>query len=400
MDELLPEAAPTGSGPTLDTESRGPHFWRSLEERLETPEFRDRIRQEFPDDVDVLLDPVSRRKFLTLLGASVGLAGLAGCNTRPPSETIVPYVKQPEELVPGKPLYYATSMPMAGWSVPILVESHEGRPTKVEGNPDHPSNLMPADKNGKPERYGPTDIYAQASVLSLYDPDRSQNVTYRGQIRPWADAQASLEQLRVKTHQNQGEGLWVLTEAVSSPTLVRMLERLQKEFPKARLVGFEPARVDPNLEGLAKALGKRSRLLHDFKTADVVVSLDGDFLGSGPEQLISSRDFMGRRQVSDGVIVKMNRLYAVESMPTSTGLVADHRLPLKPSQIEAFARLLARKVGLANVPEPDASWVATLSKKALKWVDVVAKDLLVNQGRSVVVAGCISRRRFMPWSLH
>jgi len=150
----------------------GPEYWRSLDELADTPEFQELLHREFPQGASEFLDPVSRRTFVKLMGASLALAGVTAC-TRQPAEKIVPYVRQPEEIVPGMPLYFATAMPLAGYATPLLVESHEGRPTKVEGNPDHPVNR------------GSTDVFAQASILGLYDPDRSQTLTYRGEIRPW-----------------------------------------------------------------------------------------------------------------------------------------------------------------------------------------------------------------------
>jgi len=152
--------------------ARRSNWWRTLEERAELPEFQERLHNEFPSEVEAITDPVARRTFLKLMGASIGLAGITAC-TRQPEEPIVPYVKQPEELIPGKPLFYATAMTVGGVATGLLVESHEGRPTKVEGNPDHPGSL------------GAADVFAQAAVLDLYDPDRARTITNLGEIRPW-----------------------------------------------------------------------------------------------------------------------------------------------------------------------------------------------------------------------
>ena len=156
----------------LSTEG-GRTWWRGLEELADTDEFRDMLHREFPEQASEFTDPAGRREFLKLMGASLALAGVAGC-TRQPPEAIVPYVRAPEEIVPGRPLFFATAMPFAGSGVGLLVESHEGRPTKIEGNPDHPASL------------GATDAFAQGSVLDLYDPDRSQVITNLGEIRPWS----------------------------------------------------------------------------------------------------------------------------------------------------------------------------------------------------------------------
>src|SRR6187399_1406919 len=162
--------------------TRGRDYWRSLEAVAETPEFKEFLHREFPHNASEWLDPVGRRGFLKLMGASMALAGVSAC-TRQPEEAIVPYVRQPEEVIPGKPLFYATAMPFAGSGVGLLVESHEGRPTKIEGNPDHPSSL------------GATDLFAQAAILGLYDPDRSQTLTNLGEIRPFSAFVTSLRQM-------------------------------------------------------------------------------------------------------------------------------------------------------------------------------------------------------------
>src|SRR6188474_1303387 len=160
--------------------SRGREYWRSLEAVSETPEFKEFLHREFPQNASEWLDPVGRRGFLKLMGASLALAGVSAC-TRQPDEEIVPYVRQPEELVPGKPLFYATAMPFAGAGLGLLVESHEGRPTKIEGNPDHPSSR------------GATDLFAQAAILGLYDPDRSQTITNLGEIRTFDSFAAAMQ---------------------------------------------------------------------------------------------------------------------------------------------------------------------------------------------------------------
>ena len=171
--------------------TRGREYWRSLEALSETPEFKEFLHREFPQNASEWLDPVGRRGFLKLMGASLALAGVSAC-TRQPAEAIVPYVRQPEELVPGKPLFFATAMPMGGAGVGLLVESHEGRPTKIEGNPDHPASL------------GATDVFAQAAILGLYDPDRSQTLTNLGEIRPFASFVTAVRQMMTAQQARQG----------------------------------------------------------------------------------------------------------------------------------------------------------------------------------------------------
>ncbi|PYR77945.1 MAG: hypothetical protein DMF87_15200 [Acidobacteria bacterium] len=185
--------------------TRGRQYWRSLESLAETPEFKEFLHREFPQNASEWLDPVGRRSFLKLMGASLALAGVSAC-TRQPDEQIVPYVRQPEEEVPGKPLFFATAMPMNGAGIGLLVESHEGRPTKIEGNPDHPSSR------------GATDLFAQASILGLYDPDRSRNITNLGDIRPFSAFATALQDALKVQETSQGAGIRILTETVASPT--------------------------------------------------------------------------------------------------------------------------------------------------------------------------------------
>ena len=217
-----------------------------------TPDFRELLHREFPQGASELLDPVSRRTFAKLMGASLALAGVTAC-TRQPAEKIVPYVKQPEEIVPGKPLYYATAMPMAGYAAPLLVESHEGHPTKIEGNPDHPVSR------------GATDLYAQASILGLYDPDRTRTLTYRGEIRPWSAFRSALRAAVDLSRGRGGEGVRLLTGSVTSPTLAAQIRRLQAELPNMVWHQWEPAGRDQAHEGARLAFG-------DYADAQVPVS--------------------------------------------------------------------------------------------------------------------------------
>ncbi len=228
--------------------ARGKAYWRSLEELAETEGFQELLRREFPRQASTWLDPVGRREFLRLMGASLALAGLGGCGSPAPTdEKIVPYVRQPEAIVPGKPLFFATAVPMAGFGIGVLVESHEGRPTKIEGNPQHPASL------------GATDAFAQASVLALYDPDRSQVVTRAGRISTWdaffSTLNAELETQRLR----RGAGLRVLTETATSPTLAGQLRALLAKFPEARWHPYEPAGRDAARAGARLAFGENVR---------------------------------------------------------------------------------------------------------------------------------------------
>jgi molybdopterin-containing oxidoreductase family iron-sulfur binding subunit len=350
---------------------------------MDTPAFREAMENEFPEDAAEWTDPVSRRNFLTIMGASLALAGAAGCSPRPaPMRKIVPYTRQPEEMTPGVPLFFASAVPLAGYVTGVLVRSHEGRPVKIEGNPNHPSSL------------GGTSVFDQASVLDLYDPDRSQSPTRFGTATPYETVRLALRrQLFDEAGQANGAlKLRILTGAVTSPSLTRSIAGLLAQFPNARWVQYEACGQDSAREGAKKAFGKDVAVTYDFTKADVIVSLDADFLGAGPGQVRYNRDFGARRRVRQSIPAseanayvkpeQMNRLYVVECMPSITGSVADHRLPLRSGQVDAFARALAAKLGVAGVaPAGD------LPEAAQKWLDPLVNDLKTRRGRCIVVAG-------------
>jgi MoCo/4Fe-4S cofactor protein with predicted Tat translocation signal len=250
------------------------HQWRNLDELADTPEFQGWLQREFPPLASEWPNDVSRRHFLKLMGASFALAGLNGC-TRQPLEKIVPYVKQPEELIPGKPLYFATALTLGGYARGVLVESHEGRPTKIEGNPEHPASL------------GASDVFMQAELLALYDPDRSKAVMNGGEVATWDEFLAMIAGERKKWQESAGTGLRLLTGHITSPTLLDQLAALLKEFPSAKWHAYEPlatTAVSP---------------FYNLAKADVIVSIGDDFLGPGPAQLKYVRDFASRRRAAD-----------------------------------------------------------------------------------------------------
>ena len=296
--------------------ARGQQYWRSLEAISETPEFKDFLHREFPQNASEWLDPVGRRGFLKLMSASLALAGVSAC-TRQPNEELVPYVRQPEELVPGKPLFYATAMPFAGSGMGLLVESHEGRPTKIEGNPDHPSSR------------GATDVYAQAAILGLYDPDRSTTITNLGEIRPFSAFFAALRAVLTTQLAKKGAGLRILTETVASPTLAAQLDEILTRLPEAKWVQWEPVGRHNAREGSRVAFGEYVDTQYALDKADIVLSLDADFMSTGASGLRHARAFASRRRAESAQA--RNRLYAVESTPTISSTRADHRLPLRAS---------------------------------------------------------------------
>jgi molybdopterin-containing oxidoreductase family iron-sulfur binding subunit len=350
--------------------AQGKHYWRSLEELADDPRLREMVEREFPSQAGVWNDPVSRRRFLSLMGASLALAGLSGC-LRPPAGTIMPYIRQPEGLVPGKPQFYATSMTLSGFATGLLVESHEGRPTKIEGNPLHPASL------------GATNVYQQASILGLYDPDRSQAVTFRGQPRSWSHFVEDLRnRLRPGSGRERGKGVAILSEAIGSPTLNGQRLQLLKDYPEAKWYVYEPVNRDNAVAGSRLALGdKPVHHYHRLENADVIVSLDADFLGRGPGHLADARGFGRRRREADNPR-GMNRLYVIETDLTITGAKADHRLPLRPREVERFTRALAAKLGVAGVKAPE------MEAEANRFADAITKDLRNRKkGSTLLIAG-------------
>ncbi len=336
----------------------GKRYWRSIDELSGTPEFEAAVAREFPSAVSEWVDPVSRRGFLKLMGASMALAGMAGC-TKQPDEPIYPYVKQPEDLVLGKPNFFATAAPFATGAVPVLVKSDEFRPIKVDGNPEHPYNQ------------GGSDPFTQATLLELYDPDRAHRVTYRGENSEWAEFELALRSRAQSS--GSGEGIYFLSATITSPTLARQWADVQKAYPKARLIQFDPA-----IAGTFVERGINTQ--YDLSAADVVLALDADFLSGssypGFHRLV--RDFAERRKNPE----KLNRLYVVESTTTTTGLKAEHRLGAHAFHVKLIATAIAQAVGVPGAVVP-----GQLLPEQQKFVDVVARDLKANAGKSAVLPG-------------
>ncbi len=370
QDDTAPQAARKLDLPAVRAlleKSHGREYWRSLEDLAQTDAFQDLMHREFPRYASEWEDGEGRRNFIKLMGASLALAGLTAC-TRQPTELITPYVRQPEELVPGRPLFFATAMPLGSSATGLLVESHEGRPTKVEGNPDHPGSL------------GACDVYTQASVLGLYDPDRSQALTLEGEIRSWSAFLGGVQQAIGQQKAKGGAGLRILTQTVTSPTLANQLKELLTDFPGAKWHQWEPAGSHSAAAGARLAFGEPVNTVYDLRAADVIVALDSDFLGSGPGSLRYARQFSARRRVR-GSQTEMNRLYAVEPMPTPTGTKADHRMPLRAADVEQFAWSLAAAVGANTGGRKGAATAAD------KWIAPIVRDLQKHRGSSLVIAG-------------
>jgi MoCo/4Fe-4S cofactor protein with predicted Tat translocation signal len=344
----------------------GPEYWRSLEELAGSPAFQEALHREFPKGASEWLDSVSRRGFLKVMGASLGLAGMTGC-VRLPLEPIVPYVRQPENVVPGRPMYYATAVTLGGYASPILVESHLGRPTKIEGNDLHPASL------------GGTDIFAQASILGLYDPDRSQSVMSMGDQRSWSAFLAAIRGPLSAQKALQGAGIRILTPTISSPTLADQLRNFLKIYPQAKWHVYEPVNRDNVLEGAKLAFGQPVETRYDLSKADVIVSLDADFLYAGfPGNTRYIRDFAARRNPDSR---NMNRLYVVESSPSSTGAKADHRLPVCGGQVGDCAEFLTALVGGPNAASEGSK------HKEVRFLAALSAELDKSHGSSAIIVG-------------
>jgi MoCo/4Fe-4S cofactor protein with predicted Tat translocation signal len=355
--------------------SEGRLYWRSLGELTDSPEFREYLHREFPEQASEWNDPKGRREFLKLMSASLALAGVGAC-TRQPQERIVPYVRQPEDVVPGKPLFYASAVVQGGYAHPVLVESHMGRPTKLEGNPEHPASL------------GAADSFTQAEILNLYDPDRAKIVTYLSEVRSWGQFLTAIQSALNSAKARGGAGFRLLTGPVTSPSLAALLDEVLAANPQIRWHQWEPT---------ASQRGAGSgRAMYHFDQADVVVTLDADFIHSSPGSIRYQRDFAGKRRFNDDR-KEMNRLYAIESTPTLTGAKADHRLPVRASEIESVARELAAAVGGGSTgsPQGGASVPRPGTPDIAKYVAAIAKDLQAHRGRSLIVAG-----DYQPESVH
>jgi MoCo/4Fe-4S cofactor protein with predicted Tat translocation signal len=340
------------------TGETGKKYWRSLGELANTESFRTWVQREFPEGASEMLDSTSRRTLLKLMGASFGLAGLTAC--RRPEHNILPLSKGVEGYVPGKAYYYATSISHGGAVSGLVVETHDGRPTKIEGNPEHPFSL------------GAANAFQQASVLDLYDPDRSYQVLQDGKgVKPEAWANAIND---VSSKLGQGDGLRFLSERVTSPSLDAVRAAALQKYPKAKWVEYEPINDDQSLAATQVAFGEPMELQYDFSKADVVVSLDNDFLGLDTSTVLPIKQFTKRRRVAEENDT-MNRLYMVESQYSITGAMADHRKRMRTADIPEFASQLSNAVSGLNVVGGD------------KWLSVLAKELNANKGKSLVVAG-------------
>lgn len=344
-------------------------YWKSLNELAQNEEYKKFEEREFAENATELTDQVSRRSFLRVMGASIALAGFASC--RKPVQKILPYSKQPEDLVLGNPMFYATSMPFQDSVTGLLVENNEGRPTKVEGNEDHPSSL------------GRTNIYHQAGLLGLYDPDRSRTPKHNGE-------DASKEYFVTFAQEHFAEpnrNILFIDEQTSSPTYHRLKEQIIDNYNNVDWVSYEPFSDRNVFEGNQLAFGQRLRTVNHFDEADLVVSLDHDFMSpQGDNNSVENAVKTTARRKVDSVDDDMSRIYSVENTFTNTGSYADHRLRLKSSQIEPFTFALASKLA-ESISGLEAFQNVNNSLSDHDWIEVLADELLNNQEAGIITAG-------------
>ncbi len=350
----------------------GKTYWRSLDELADTPAFREMVGREFPQQAAEWIDPVSRRGFLKVMGASLALAGLSGC-TKQPEEEIFPYVRQPEDLILGRPVYFATAYPFPTGGIPLLVKSDAYRPIKIDGNPEHPVNR------------GSSDPLSQGTLLDLYDPDRAKRIVYRGDTRTWAAFLAAFRSTLADKKASGGAGLYILSDTVTSPTLAAQWKAAQQRFPNAKWVQWDPVNRDSAYAASKAAFGDYYDAQYRLQGADVILSLDADFLSgiTHPGFLRLAADYAARRRAGASEMdLNLNRLYVVESTPSTTGFKAEHRLALRAGDVAPFAAALAAAVGPGAAPQPEG-W----SPEQLKFLSVLAADLKANAGRCAVIPG-------------
>jgi MoCo/4Fe-4S cofactor protein with predicted Tat translocation signal len=350
----------------IKTKQTGKKYWRSLDQLAQTPAFMEWLHREFPSSAEEVIDGASRRNVLKLMAASFGLAGLTAC--RRPVEHILPNVKGVEDYIPGKPYFYATAMVHNGVAQGLLAEVNDGRPTKMEGNPEHPFSL------------GAANVFQQAAILGLYDPDRARSPRQDGKDVDWKVLDDALKTLSGSL--GQGEGLRFLSESVTSPSFAAVQAAALAKFPKAKWIQYDAISQDEVRAGAQLAFGQQVVVRPRFDKAKVILALDSDFLGLDADTVLPVKEFSRGRKVA-AESDEMSRLYVAESRFSTTGATADHRIKMRASEIKAFVSDLAAAL---KVGGNELKVVGQGDKKS-KWIEAVAKDLGANRGKSLVVAG-------------
>jgi MoCo/4Fe-4S cofactor protein with predicted Tat translocation signal len=350
-------------------------YWRSLEELAETPEFAAMVERQAPRFRDIV-NAFDRRRFLQLMAASLALGGLSACGPEPIARQLIPYVEEPENIVPGRNRYYASAVTLDGYATGVLVAHQMARPIKIEGNPDHPASL------------GAASAIMQASILQLYDPRRAQTIVGNGQIGTWEAFVSALHERRGALFARKGEGLRILTGAVSSPSLAAQLAKLQQELPQMRWHQWEPLHRDNESAAALTSFGRPVERLYDLSKADRIFGIESDLISATPGWLAHARKFAAARRPTE-TGGTMSRVYAVESTPTLLGAKADHRLALRPDDIVESLRYLAGSLGAGP-----REW-AQQNNAHSAWLKALADDLVQHKGRGLVHAG-----REQPAGIH
>ena len=355
-------------------------YWRSLNDLEQTPEFQDLVQKEFQAGPEEDWTASNRRRFLQVMGASLALGSAAACRFQ--EEHILPLKERDENRIPGRPKFYAGAMGLGGFAQPLLVTCYDGRPTKVEGNPEHPESL------------GASTSWAQAAILGLYDPDRSRAPSQMTggveSVTNWAAFEEFAHAHFGSLKSQQGQGLAILSGDNRAPSHVRAAAAFRKFFPRATWSTWEPVSSNAEEAGCRAAFGKSVRPRYLLDAARVIVALDDDLLHVRPDSTRLSREFAAHRKADGGAW--MSRMYAVEPVFTITGASADHRLPLRRAQVGAFLSLLEAKLVEKGLAHPQADSVAT-GKPRLDapgmglLLNAMAEDLLAHRGACILTVG-------------
>jgi MoCo/4Fe-4S cofactor protein with predicted Tat translocation signal len=350
-------------------------YWRSLEELAETPEFSAMVERHAPRFRDIV-NAFDRRRFLQLMAASLALGGLSACGPEPNPRQLLPYVDEPENIVPGRNRFFASAVTLDGYATGVLVAHQMARPIKVEGNPDHPASL------------GASSAIMQASILQLYDPRRAQTIVGNGQISTWEAFVSALHQRRGDLLTRKGAGLRVLTGAISSPSLAAQLRKLQQQLPQMRWHQWEALHRDNELAAAGTSFGRPVERICDLSKADRIFGVESDLISATPGWLAYARQFaVARRPTETGGA--MSRVYAIECTPTLLGAKADHRLAMRPDEIVDSLRYVAASLGAG--PQ---EWAQQTNGRSA-WLKAAADDLAQHKGRALVHAG-----REQPAEIH
>ncbi len=336
--------------------------WRSIEELARDPVFLARAADEFPGLQEALALPHKRRGVLRLMAAAIAMGGLAGCYSGEPSGALIPAVKNPPSIVPGLPNHYATAHMNAGYALGTVVAHQMGRPIKVEGNPNHPSSL------------GATDVFAQAEVLSFYDPDRAMVVSTGGTPTARQTMLGAIVSQQAIVAARNGEGFRILTGSVTSPTISKLIQNLLQRYPEARWHSWEPVHRDNVTKGAELAYGRAVDVIPALDKVDVLLGIDSDLLHGAPGWVRYAREFASRRNPAR--TKAMSRVYAVEPSPTLLGSVADNRFVAGPRELHQVVTALAAAILRNAAPSSSPPWLA----------EVIA-DLKAAHGKALIDAG-------------